>query len=427
MTLDPGHFHAALVQKKMYEQVSPAVHVYAPKGLDLQLHLERIEAFNSRPDDPTQWDLKIYAAPDYLGKMLSEKPGNVVVLAGNNQKKTEYIKKIVDAGLNVLSDKPMCIDKEGFGLLTAAFQSAEQNDVLLYDIMTERYEITTLLQKELVNKAAVFGEFLKGTPEDPSVTKESVHHLFKYVSGSPLRRPGWYFDVSQQGEGLVDVTTHLVDLTMWECFPEETIDYQTDIQLLSARRWSTPVNRPQYEKVTGLPEFPDYLRDDVQGDTLALFANGDMIYTLKGIHTKVSVIWNFEAPEGTGDTHLSIMKGTKSNIVIRQGAEQNYRPELYVEPAQGADSQELGDVLTQAVADLQASYPGIGLETQGPGWHIVIPDEYRVGHEAHFSEVTEKYLSFLKEGSMPGWEVPNMITKYYITTSALEMAKGLPE
>ncbi|MHC4194241.1 MAG: putative oxidoreductase C-terminal domain-containing protein, partial [Planctomycetota bacterium] len=26
MTLDPGHFHAALVQKKTYEQVAPKVH-----------------------------------------------------------------------------------------------------------------------------------------------------------------------------------------------------------------------------------------------------------------------------------------------------------------------------------------------------------------------------------------------------------------
>ncbi|NLU22587.1 MAG: oxidoreductase, partial [Phycisphaerae bacterium] len=29
MTLDPGHYHAALVQKEMYDQVDPVVHVYA--------------------------------------------------------------------------------------------------------------------------------------------------------------------------------------------------------------------------------------------------------------------------------------------------------------------------------------------------------------------------------------------------------------
>jgi hypothetical protein len=30
ITLDPGHFHAALVQKFMYADVDPLVHVYAP-------------------------------------------------------------------------------------------------------------------------------------------------------------------------------------------------------------------------------------------------------------------------------------------------------------------------------------------------------------------------------------------------------------
>src|SRR5881409_3513026 len=32
MTLDPGHFHAALVQKEALPGVSPQVHVYAPLG-----------------------------------------------------------------------------------------------------------------------------------------------------------------------------------------------------------------------------------------------------------------------------------------------------------------------------------------------------------------------------------------------------------
>ena len=46
ITVDPGHFHAALVQKRMYEQVSPDVHVYAPEGPDCQQHLARIESYN---------------------------------------------------------------------------------------------------------------------------------------------------------------------------------------------------------------------------------------------------------------------------------------------------------------------------------------------------------------------------------------------
>ena len=32
VTLDPGHYHAALVQKSMYEQVDPVVLVFSPAG-----------------------------------------------------------------------------------------------------------------------------------------------------------------------------------------------------------------------------------------------------------------------------------------------------------------------------------------------------------------------------------------------------------
>ena len=90
MNLDPGHFHAALVQKTMYEQVDPVVHVYAPEGPEVQSYLNRIRDYNSRPDHPTRWEEQVYTGPDFLEKMLSEKPGNVMVVSGNNAKKTEY-------------------------------------------------------------------------------------------------------------------------------------------------------------------------------------------------------------------------------------------------------------------------------------------------------------------------------------------------
>ena len=39
VTVDPGHFHAALVQNRTYEGVSPEVQVYAPDGAELKSHL----------------------------------------------------------------------------------------------------------------------------------------------------------------------------------------------------------------------------------------------------------------------------------------------------------------------------------------------------------------------------------------------------
>ena len=239
ITLDPGHFHAALVQKKMYEEVGETVQVYAPDGPDVQDHLNRINGFNTREKDPTAWVEEIYTGPDFLEKMISDKKGNLVVISGNNARKTDYIMSAVQKGFNVLADKPMVIDPAKFPLLEKAFKEADKNGVLLYDIMTERHEITTLLQKELAHIQEVFGELVSGTPENPAVTKESVHHFFKYVSGNAIKRPVWFFDVSQQGEGIVDVTSHLVDMIQWACFPGEIIHYPEDIEIISSSRWST--------------------------------------------------------------------------------------------------------------------------------------------------------------------------------------------
>ena len=124
VTLDPGHFHAALVQKTMLPDVDATVHVYAPKSDDVQLHLDKIKGYNERKDNPTYWYEQVYLGDDFFNKMITEKKGNVVVMAGNNQKKTEYIKKSIDAGFNVLGDKPMAIDKTHFDMLKQAFTNA---------------------------------------------------------------------------------------------------------------------------------------------------------------------------------------------------------------------------------------------------------------------------------------------------------------
>ena len=424
MTLDPGHFHAALVQKTTLDNVDSVVYVYAPEGAEVEQHLQRVEGYNSRAENPTSWVQKVYKGSDYFEKMLSEKPGNVVVLAGNNKLKTEYIKKSIDAGLHVFADKPMAIDTRSFELLKEAFAEAERKNLQLYDIMTERFEITTMLQREFSQLPEVFGELQKGTPEDPAITKESVHHFSKTVSGAPLIRPAWFFDVAQQGEGIVDVTTHLVDLVQWEAFPGEIINYENDINITSARRWKTELTPAQFEKVTGLKEYPDYLRKDVDGKgVLGVYANGEINYEIRGINARVSVIWNFEAPPGTGDTHFSVMKGSKANLIIRQGKEENFRPVLYIEPVSEDDTSFESDLNT-ALAKVQANYPGVEVERKGGVWMVVVPDEYHNGHEAHFGQVAEKYLEYLLNNNMPEWEVPNMITKYYITTRALDIAKG---
>jgi len=423
ITLDPGHFHAALVQKSMISGVSPEVHIYAPAGPDLDLHLERVRAFNHRAQDPTSWDLKIHTGPDFLEKLLAEKPGNVVVLAGNNRDKTRYILASVKAGLHVLADKPMAIDPVGLKMLEEAYRIAHQKNLLLLDIMTERFEITTLLQKEFSRHPEVFGKLDKGTPENPAVTKESVHHFSKLVNNQPLQRPPWFFDPTQQGEAIVDVTTHLVDLVQWECFPDEIIK-PGDVKMLFATNWNTEITKEQFQKVTKLDAWPDYLQTMVGSDgVLRTPANGAFTYALRGVHARISVRWNFEAPPGTADTHDSLLRGTRCSLHIRQGKEQSYKPVLYLEPDATVDLTAWKAALDEAVAAIAGKYPGVGIKALGGRYEVVIPDACKTGHEAHFAQVAERYLGFLKDGGVPAWEVPNTLVRYRTIMEAYKMSR----
>ena len=421
ITVDPGHFHAQLVQKKMYEQIDPKTYVYAPEGSDVNDFMIQINGFNTRAEDPTTWSPQLYTGVDFLSKMLAEKPGNVVVLSGNNAKKIDYILESAKAGLNVYADKPMVINTEGFVKLEEAFKVAETNGTLLYDIMTERFEITTIVQRELSKITEVFGTLVDGTPENPAITKESVHHFYKNVAGNAVKRPDWFFDTKQQGEGIVDVTTHLVDLIQWEAFPEVILQ-KSDVGMLSAKRWPTVITKEQFTQATRLPEISEFLKKDMVNGKLEVYANGEMVYKLKGKHAKVSVIWNYEAPVGTGDTHYSIMRGSLCDVMIKQGAEENYKPTVFVQ-ANTKDA-NFEALLKKAVEqDIAKEYPDMKVvKIKDQLWTIEIPDKYSVGHEAHFGQVTEKYMGYLIDGKLPEWEVPNMIVKYYTNTKALELA-----
>jgi predicted dehydrogenase len=384
----------------MYAEVSAEVHVYAPVGQDLVDHLGRIVRFNLRPENPTCWEVEVHAGPDSLERLVRERPGNVVVLSGRNRGKIDYLLAAIGAGLNVLADKPWIIETADFHKLEAALNAAEARGLVAYDIMTERYEITSILQRELVRDPEILG-----APAE--VFMESVHHLAKTVAGVPLLRPAWFFDIHQQGEGLTDVGTHLVDLVAWTLFPDQPIEYRSDIQVTAARRWPTQLSAEDFLRVTGQ-----------HGPPLDYYCNTEVSYRLRGIPVRLNVLWNFEAPPGAGDTHLAVYRGSRSSIEVRQGPEQNYRPELYV----------IGDARPAArrrVEALAARFPGVGIEETAERAWITIPARYRVGHEAHFAQVTRQFLKFVKNpAALPAWEKANMLAKYYVTTRGVELARA---
>ncbi|RBL91470.1 oxidoreductase [Chitinophaga flava] len=423
IALDPGHFHASLVQQQMYPGIDSTIRVFTPEGPEVKQYLASIERFNQQTDPPVHWATDVYTGHDYLEKMLQQPPGNIVVIAGNNRLKATYIRRSVHAGQHVLADKPMAIDAASFDSLQAAFQEAADKKVQLYDIMTERYEIRNTLQRELALLPDVFGTLEPGSQQDPSVVKNSVHHFKKLVAGKTMVRPAWYVDETQQGEGIVDVTTHLVDLVQWTCFPEQTIHYRTDIHVDSARRWATPMTLQQYSDITGQNSFPEYLHKNISKDSiLQVYANGAFDYTIKGIHANISVTWNYQAPEGTGDTHYSLLRGSLASLIIRQGAEQQYKPVLYIESTHCHDS-TYTKMVESRIAALTHKYPGLSLKKNDKGWEVVIPETLAKKHEALFGKVMQQFLEYIRNNNMPAWEVPNMLAKYYTTTQALTLAQ----
>src|SRR5579885_3523247 len=130
ITLDPGHFHAALVQKEMYAGVARRTTVYAPLGTDLTAHLNRIARFNLRKENPTSWEVDVHASPDFLERMISERPGNIVVLSGRNRVKIRYIRAALEAGLHVLADKPWIIRPEDLPALEESLALAERRSLI---------------------------------------------------------------------------------------------------------------------------------------------------------------------------------------------------------------------------------------------------------------------------------------------------------
>jgi hypothetical protein len=76
---------------------------------------------------------------------------------------------------------------------------------------------------------------------------------------------------------------------------------------------------------------------------------------------------------------------------------------------------------------LEGRFPGLAVETKGTDLRIAIPDSYRVGHEAHFAQVTGLFLGYLKDPkTVPVWEKANMRAKYEVTTRGVELSQKTP-
>jgi predicted dehydrogenase len=401
MVVNPGHFHASLLQGEMYPSLANRVSVYAPLGPEVLDYLNRVSVFNNRKANPTHWELDVHCSPDPMSEMLRDRPGNIVVFTGRNRGKIDRILQSLEAGLHVFADKPWIITSADMPKLERALGLAEQKHLTAYDIMTERYEATTILQRALVSDPEIFGEPV-------SIWAKSVHHVMKIIGGVPLRRPAWFFDTAEYGEGLADVGTHVVDLVQWTAFADQMIDYRRDVQMVSGRHWPLTLTREQFQTVTGGADFPGT-------GTFDYFCNNAIEYKLGGVPVKLEILWNWEAAPGTGDVYEATFEGTRSRVELRQGAADGYVSEVYVVPS----APKVAEAVRQRVSEMA----GLRIKEKGGEIHITIPAALRVGHEAHFAQVANRFFEYFNAGgAMPAWENPNMLAKYFVSTKGVELA-----
>ena len=405
----PGHFHASLLQKNGMKNVSDTVRVYSQSGSELEAYKSTIEAYNTREENPTSWVLDIYEGDDFLEHIPQSDGSSFAVFAGNNKLKSDYILNCVSKGYHVISDKPMAINAEGFSKLKQAYDIADSKGLVIYDLMTERHDVQNEITRAIMSDKDIFGEV------SGKIEIEDIHHFFKQVSGKPLTRPMWYFDVRQQGEGIADVTTHFIDLIFWECFPGESI-YESDVKVTGATRFPTLITLDEYKAVTGAEDFPEYLKQDVKDGVLNVYSNGTIDFVVKGVPVSILMRWDYAPEPGSGDRFHEVIPGSLSSIEIVQDASTGFVRKLFINATQ--------ELAAKTETMLKQTWPEVSLNLSGDGRYVVeIPQVYRHPHEEHFNMVGGDFIDCIRKGSTPEWEKDNTLTKYLVTTTAVEIAK----
>jgi predicted dehydrogenase len=385
--------------------VGEEVFVYAREGPELRDFLALVERFNRRSPDPTRWRPIVTTSADPLERLLQERRGDVVVLAGRNGGKARTMRRLHEAGFHVLADKPWLVEPADFEHVRASLEGWP----LTAEIMTGRHDVAAGLVKRLVGVPALFGGF---RDDGPAIEQESVHQLEKLVDGAPLRRPWWYFDVRVQGSGPVDLPTHVVDQAQWL-----VDDTAADLALLSARAWSTPVPADAFRRITGESVFPRELELYVDGEALSYRCNAELVYRLGRVTARAATRWELSAPPGGRDASRSVAHGTGADIRLEQSAPTGHRRRVFVEPR--ADGAGVARALRDTVAAWQKDLPGLGIAAAGPDtYEVTVPSLLDGGHETHFARVLDEFIAIVDAHRWPTALVERTRAKYALLADA---------
>ena len=164
--------------------------------------------------------------------------------------------------------------------------------------MTERYEVTSELQREFVNDREVFGTLEKGSAAEPAVRARSIHHVMKVVAGTS--RCGVRHGSS----------TSTNTAKAWPTWARTSWTWCSGRLSRSAHRLPQGHRSARRAALAA----PDDARSSSDGDrrgrvsggaaghvhdgVLDYYCNNSVAYTLRGVHVELEILWNWEAAGG---------------------------------------------------------------------------------------------------------------------------------
>ena len=418
--LEPGHFHAALTLRAANPRIPPTVHLYARPGPERDAFIALVHSFNARDDRPTDWKVRIHESADPERALVEERRGDIAVIAGRTRPKLGTVARLHAAGLHVLADKPWLTESAALPDL----ERATAGWPLAMDIMTFRHEAAARLTQKVAADPDLFGA-LDGQGDEPAIDIQSVHHLLKAVNGAPLLRPSWYYDTRIQGDGLVDIQSHMADQAQWLVGDGPGFLFERDYELEDARRWTTPVPRELFRASTGLDDFPEALEPLVDAGVLHLACNGEIRYRLRGVPVRQRAEWGQREPDRGGDAHRTTVRGEHATVVARRGPETGFRGELHLAPRDPGPGFEAR--LSDRLRAWEGEMPGLSHRPSDLGREIVIPATLHTPHEAHFAMVLDDFLDLVDAGEWPAGLAARIRARYTALARARERCAQLRE
>ena len=247
----------------------------------------------------------------------------------------------------------------------------------------------------------------------------------KVVAGAPNIRPPWFFDTNEQGEAASDIGTHLVDLVQWTLFPDRAIDYRADIK--RARRAAladvdSGGGLPPRDQRAGLPEGAGAAR---QGRTARVLLQHARVVRAPGHpheaehhlglgsagrlrrHALRVLPRHARAHRGAADEGGQIPAGA----LRRSG--QRRRPRRRCSRRCRRRSRRCRPTIPASASRIAAPRSTSPSPTPCASATRRISRRWR-----RASSSTSRDRS-----ALPAWERPNMLAKYYVTTTGAELSR----